>query len=519
MKKYYITTPIYYVNDLPHIGHVFTTVLADFLFKSKKLLKYDAYFLTGTDEHGQKAEKAAKQMNINPKELADKVVENYYKLWKEFNISYSYFIRTTDDKHKRGAAELFQKVYDKGDIYKGYYEGWYCVPCELILPESTKEEEICPNCGRVADKKIKEESYFFRLSKYQKDLLDYYTNNPNCIKPQARYNEVVRFVESGLKDLSVSRISIKWGVPVKNDPNHVIYVWFDALSNYITALGWQDDDALFKKYWPANLHLVGKDIVRFHCIYWPAFLMSAGIELPETIYGHGWWMMHSKKMSKTLGNVLRPEPLLKILGSDAIRYFLLREAPLESDSDISLEAMINRFNSDLANDYGNLVSRTFQMIHKFSNGTFYKITPICPPESNIVEQLNQLKNELDYLTTELNLQEIFKKIWHIIYLLNRYIDEQQPWAKFKTPNGKEKVYEILYFVSDIIKIISILLYPIMPESSSKLMQIFNIDINNISIDNTDIGQLPLDTHVPKSIHLFPRLDLNKLNEKWEMMDE
>jgi len=517
MKKYYITTPIYYVNDLPHIGHVFTTVLADFLFKTKKLLGYDAYFLTGTDEHGQKAEKAAKQMNISPQELADKVVENYYKLWRDFNISYSQFIRTTDERHKKGAAKLFQIVYEKGDIYKGYYEGWYCVPCELILPESTKEEETCPNCGRIADKRIKEESYFFRLSKYQEALLNYYKNNPNCIKPQSRYNEVVRFVESGLKDLSVSRVSIKWGVQVNHDPSHVIYVWFDALSNYITALGWQDNDSLFKKYWPANIHLVGKDIVRFHCVYWPAFLMSAGIELPETIYGHGWWMMHSAKMSKTLGNVLRPEPLLKILGSDAIRYFLLRDAPLESDSDISLEAIINRFNSDLANDYGNLVSRTFQMVHKFANGSLQKKTTIGIPESNIIDELTQLKNDLDSLTSNLYLAEIFKRLWHIIYLLNKYLDEQQPWTLSKSPTGKERVNEILYFVCDFIRIISILLFPIMPDSSKKLMMLFNLEPDNISINDVEFGLTPLDIKLPKSIYLFPRIDAKKINEDYKII--
>ncbi|OGF62581.1 MAG: methionine--tRNA ligase [Candidatus Fischerbacteria bacterium RBG_13_37_8] len=516
MKKYYITTPIYYVNDLPHIGHVFTTVLADYIARSKRNLGYDVYFLTGTDEHGQKAEKTAKQTGITPQELADRVVENYYKLWKQLNISYSDFIRTSESRHKKGAAEFFRIVHHNGDIYKGFYEGWYCVPCELILPESTKEEEACPNCGRIAEKKIKEESYFFRLSNYQERLLEYYRSHPGCIKPESRYNEVMRFVESGLRDLSVSRVSITWGVPVPGDPSHIIYVWFDALSNYITALGWSDNDALFKQYWPANIHLVGKDIVRFHCVYWPAFLMSAGIALPETIFGHGWWMMHSAKMSKTLGNVLKPEPLLKMLGSDPVRYFLLREAPLDTDSEISLESIIGRLNADLANDYGNLVSRTFQMIHKYFGGSLNKKPALDTAENSIINAFYSLKNQMDDYCTNLNLAEIFRQTWNIIYLLNKYIDEKQPWAKFKSPDNRDEVEGILYFICDFIRILSILLYPAMPESSTKLMDIFGIKPEEVTLEKTEYGQLPLGVQVPKSLILFPRLDIKEVLKQYEI---
>ncbi len=517
MIKYYITTPIYYVNDLPHIGHVFTTIIADFLAKMKKNLGYDVYFLTGTDEHGQKAEKTAKQLNISPKEMADRVVENYYKIWRRMNVNYSDFIRTTEARHIEGASNFFQKVYDHGDIYKGFYEGYYCWSCEAFLPESHREGETCPDCGKVAEK-VKEASYFFRLSKYREPLLKYYKDNSNFIRPESRYNEVVSFVESGLKDLSVSRTSIKWGIPVPNDNSHVIYVWFDALSNYITALGWGKENSLFEKYWPADLHLVGKDILRFHCVYWPAFLMSANIELPISIYGHGWWMMHSAKMSKTFGNVLRPEPLLDIVGSDALRYFLLREAPLENDSDISLELLVDRINSDLANDYGNLLNRTLQMIDKYFNGILNSKPTIGSFEVNIIDYFNSLKNEIDTLCNNLNLQILFKKIWHLIYLLNKYIDEKQPWSKFKNSSNKKEVEGILYFIIDFIRILSILLYPAMPESSQKIYSILNIDKDKIYLKSIEPLQLPLGIKLPKQMILFPRLDLKELQIKLGIRD-
>ena len=514
MKKYYITTPIYYVNDVPHIGHVFTTVVADFMAKMKKLLGYDVYFLTGTDEHGQKAERAAKQLGITPKELADKVVENYYKLWKQLHIEYSDFIRTTDKRHVKGAIKFFQRVLEKGDIYKGFYEGWYCWSCEAFLQEPAANN-TCPDCGKTVER-TKEESYFFRLNKYQDRLLEYYKSHPDLIKPQGRRNEVVKFVESGLKDLSISRTSVRWGVPVPGDDAHIIYVWFDALSNYITALNWDEGDELYHKYWPADLHLVGKDIVRFHCVYWPAFLMSAELPLPQTIFGHGWWMMHSAKMSKTLGNVMKPDPLLKILGCDPVRYYLLREAPIETDCDISLESMVTRINADLANDYGNLVSRTFQMASKFFNGILNKKPDNGPSETRILDEFNSLKSELDMLCTNINLQEIFKRIWHIIYLLNKYIDEKQPWATIKSPDKKTEVEGNLYFVCDFIRIISILLYPAMPESSKKLIESFGLTGNDININQIEYGLLPLGVPLPKPVILFPRLDLKEIQKAYQI---
>ncbi|TEU08895.1 MAG: methionine--tRNA ligase, partial [Candidatus Aminicenantes bacterium] len=370
-KAFYITTPIYYVNDVPHIGHTYTTIIADVLNRFQKLSGNKVFFLTGTDEHGQKVEKAATERGLKPIELADQVVERYKDLWKDLNISYDFFIRTTEPFHEKGVQKIFRKLMEKGDIYKGIYKGWYCVSDENFLAEDVPlekgEYKICPDCGKRADV-VSEDCYFFKLSAYQKPLLDFYAKFPAFVRPPSRMNEVVSFVRQGLKDLSITRTTVKWGIPVPDDPDHTIYVWFDALHNYLTGIGYDWNMELFEKFWPATVHLIGKDILRFHAIFWPAFLMAADFPLPQTVIGHGWWLKDKTKMSKSKGNVLDPYLILDTFGPDPLRYFLLREIPIGLDGNFSHEGFVHRVNSDLANDLGNLVQRTLTMIQNYFNG-------------------------------------------------------------------------------------------------------------------------------------------------------
>ena len=370
-KTFYITTPIYYVNDVPHIGHAYTTVIADALARFHKLAGQDVFFLTGTDEHGQKIEKAAAEKGLTPKALADSVVGRAQDLWKALDISNDFFIRTTMDFHEKGVQKLFQMLLDKGDIYKGEYKGWYCVSCENFLPDDVAVDaegtKTCPDCGKKATV-VSEETYFFRLSAYQEKLLALYEKHPEFVRPQSRLNEVASFVRGGLKDLSITRTTVKWGIPVPGDPKHTIYVWFDALHNYVTGIGYDWNTERYEKFWPADIHLVGKDILRFHAVYWPAFLMASGLPLPRTVYGHGWWLRDDTKMSKSKGNVLDPHVLLRVFGPDPLRYFLLREIPIGQDGNFSHEGFLHRVNSDLANDFGNLVQRTLTMIGNYFGG-------------------------------------------------------------------------------------------------------------------------------------------------------
>jgi len=370
-KTFYVTTPIYYVNDMPHIGHAYTTIIADALARYQRLTGKKVFFLTGTDEHGQKIEKTAAEKGVSPQELADQVVVRFKDLWQKLNISYDYFIRTTEKFHVEGVQKIFKKLLDQGDIYKGSYQGWYCVSEENFLSEDVPLEpdgyKICPDCGRKAVL-LQEESYFFRLSAYQQALLDFYESHPRFVRPPGRMNEVISFVRQGLKDLSITRTSVKWGIPVPDDPKHTIYVWFDALHNYVTAIGYDWNPELFATFWPADIHLIGKDILRFHAIFWPAFLMAAGFELPATIYSHGWWLKDEAKMSKSRGNVLDPHFIIDKAGADALRYFLLREIPIGLDGSFSHQGFVHRINSDLANDLGNLVQRTLTMAVNYFEG-------------------------------------------------------------------------------------------------------------------------------------------------------
>ncbi len=510
-KNFYVTTPIYYVNDLPHIGHVYTTVVADVVARYKKLMGYEVYFLTGTDEHGLKVEKAAKEKGLKPIELADSVVENYKKLWPKLYIKNSDFIRTTEERHIKGAIALFNKMKENGDIYLGKYKGKYCVSCEAVLTEFQAKNNKCPDCGKPVED-VEEESYFFKLSKYQKKLLEFYEQNPDFIQPENRRNEVISFVKSGLKDLSISRTSFKWGIPIPGDEKHVMYVWLDALSNYITALGYPDDTELFKKFWPADLHLVGKDILRFHAVYWPAFLMSANLPLPKTVYAHGWWLKDSGKMSKSVGNIVRPQYLLDQFGADALRYFLLREMVFGNDCNFSDEAFLNRLNSDLANDLGNLVSRTLSMIAKYKDG----VIPEPDRESEEYREIESLAktcgvNWESYFDTY-QFHKALSEVWIFLNHLNRFIVKVEPWKLVKDSTLARKLDTVLYVLAESLRLVALYISPAMPEKSQEIWNRigFNRDIETSPITFLKFGVLEggIKINAVKE-HLFPRIDIKE----------
>lgn len=462
-KKFYITTPIYYVNDVPHIGHAYTTVAADVLARYKRLQGYKVFFLTGTDEHGQKIEKAARQNNESPQQLADRVVQRFKELWRELNISYDDFIRTTEARHKKAVHALFKKVQEQGDIYKGEYEDWYCIPCETFLTELQLVDGCCPTCGRSVEK-LREESYFFKMSKYQKRLLDHLKSTPDFIQPASRYNEIRSFVEGGLRDLSVSRTGFRWGIPVPFDDQHLIYVWFDALTNYLTAIGYPDHAGI-KKFWPADIHLIGKDILRFHAVYWPAFLMSAKLALPKKIFAHGWWTVEGEKMSKSKGNVVDPREVIGEFGVDAFRYFLLREVPFGLDGDYSREAILNRFNNDLANDLGNLLSRTLTMIQQYANGQI----PVPQGKGGRLKEIaTALPDKVETAMNELGFHRALTDIWELVEETNKYIEQCAPWKLAKAPAQREKLKSVLYNAAEALRVLSLFLYPFMPRTAEDM---------------------------------------------------
>ena len=509
--KFYITTAIAYTSRKPHIGNSYEIVLTDTLARYKRLQGYDVFFLTGTDEHGQKIEEYAEAAGVTPKEYVDKVSGEIKAICDLLNTTYDKFIRTTDDYHEKAVQKIFRKLFDKGDIYKSEYEGLYCTPCESFWTEAQLVDGKCPDCGREV-KPAKEEAYFFKLSKYQKQLEEYIESNPNFIYPESRKKEMLNnFIKPGLQDLCVSRSSFKWGIPVDFDDKHVIYVWIDALSNYITALGYDPDGSgeLYKKYWPADVHIIGKDIVRFHTIYWPIMLMALGEPLPKQVFGHPWLLFGTDKMSKSRGNVIYADDLVELFGVDAVRYYLLSEMPYTSDGSITYETMIERFNSDLANTLGNLVNRTIAMTNKYFGGVIQAPSEAEDVDGELKDTAINTVKKVDELLSTYRVSDALEAIFSLAKRSNKYIDETMPWALAKDESKKERLGTVLYNLLESIRFISVLISPFMPETAEKIMQQMNCSVN--SYDSlSSFGALEAGTSVGEAKPLFGRIDAEKM---------
>ncbi|MGE5322475.1 MAG: methionine--tRNA ligase [Actinomycetota bacterium] len=526
-KKFYITTPIYYVNARPHIGHAYTTIVCDAVARRKRLLGYDTFFLTGTDEHGQKIERSASAAGTTPQKFADCVAAEFRALFDRMGISYNDFIRTTEPRHKQGAQELWKRLQEKGFIYKGTYTGQYCVHDEAYI-DGAKPGDPCPDCGRITET-VSEENYYFKLSAFADKLLKHYQQNPDFIRPETRRNEVIAFVKGGLRDLSVSRSTFKWGIPVPGDPKHVMYVWLDALSNYCTAAGFgaKDKEGLekFERYWPADIHMIGKEIIRFHAVYWPAFLMAADLPLPKAVIAHGWLLFEESKMSKSRGNIVRAESVINVMGNDALRYFLLREIPFGQDGSFSFDAVVQRYNSDLANDLGNLSSRTLTMINRYFNGSVPYPSPLVArkeADDAIRDQAQTAIAEFNQLFDEYQFNRALECAWALVGSVNKYLVEQEPWvvAEREGEENKARLATILYTAAEALRVVTVLAYPVLPESAEKIwVQLGLGDIAKFKLSDLKWGQLPLGGKLGKVEPVFPRADKSTIERMQQMEQE